>query len=431
MTMNLSIRAVAFGTVSLFALGLGAQAQAQTKATDSGIESVVVTGSRVISDVQNSPTPITEVLSEQLLATTPTNIPNALNKLPVFFGSSSSQTNAGASANAVAETLNLRNFGAQRTLILFDGHRVAPTAAAGTVNVAVLPQMLMQRVDVVTGGASAVYGSDAVSGVVNFVLNKRFEGSKYDANAGTSNQTLGTTMQLGVAAGTDFLGGKLHVEGSARYFHQDQVLNKDLAYGQNGQAWLAGGSGTAAVPFGLNGNIQYARFSAQPFEGLITCTGCSVNNQAFTSTGIVGRYNAGAATATSSLSNGGDGGYDWRGAYQDSLRTAEAFGRVSYDISPDVEFYAQGLAVEARNVGYGPQEGIVSTASRPNTFFTNNAFLPAATQTALQLGNTTNTFTLTQLFAGPNSSPDVADIENVKAIAVDRKLSGTAGFDGT
>ena len=77
---------------------------------------------------------------------------------------------------AAATILNLRNFGQQRTLVLLDGMRVPSTNANGSVDMSVLPQMLMSRVDVVTGGASAVYGSDAITGVVNFILDKNFEG---------------------------------------------------------------------------------------------------------------------------------------------------------------------------------------------------------------------------------------------------------------
>jgi iron complex outermembrane recepter protein len=79
------------------------------------------------------------------------------------------QGTSSAAANPAASTLNLRNFGYTRTLILFDGHRLAPTAPDGTVDTNMVPSMLLKRVDVVTGGASAVYGSDAVTGVVNFV----------------------------------------------------------------------------------------------------------------------------------------------------------------------------------------------------------------------------------------------------------------------
>src|SRR6202012_1647674 len=106
---------------------------------------------RVIADAANSPTPLTIVTTTQLQATTPTTITAALNKLPAFIGSRNNGTAAGADANFAPSALNLRNFGVQRTLVLLDGHRVTPSNNDGTVNVDNLPQMLMQRVDVVTG----------------------------------------------------------------------------------------------------------------------------------------------------------------------------------------------------------------------------------------------------------------------------------------
>jgi iron complex outermembrane receptor protein len=189
-----------------------------------GVEAVTVTGSRVISDIANSPTPLTVVTADQIQATTPTNIPDGLNKLPVFFGSNSQRSSGGPANNAAGNILNLRNFGVSRTLVLLDGHRVAPSNFNGTVDTDVLPQMLVSRVDVVTGGASAVYGSDAVTGVVNFVLDNHFNGFKYTGNAGISNYGDAAEFQGGVAAGTDLFGGRGHIEGSLRYYHQDKVF---------------------------------------------------------------------------------------------------------------------------------------------------------------------------------------------------------------
>src|ERR1700722_3284201 len=163
---------------SVLALTAGAPAQQA-----GNVEQVTVTGSRVISDITLSPTPLTVVTADQLQATTPTDIPDALNKLPDFIGGASPRSQNNGQNNNSGNTLNLRNLGVIRTLVLLDGQRVAPSNRDGTVDVDSLPQMLMSRVDVVTGGASAVYGSDAVAGVVNFVLDKKFDGFKYDINA--------------------------------------------------------------------------------------------------------------------------------------------------------------------------------------------------------------------------------------------------------
>ncbi|HET6609642.1 MAG TPA: TonB-dependent receptor plug domain-containing protein, partial [Rhodopila sp.] len=165
---------------SLFSAPVCAQAQpAQAgggQAAQGTPETIVVTGSRVISDIANSPTPITAVSTDQLLATTPSTVADGLNKLPIFQNSASSRNLSSGGGNSSGDFLNLRNFGQNRTLVLLDGQRLQPSAQNGAVDVSTLPQMLMSRVDVVTGGGSAVYGSDAITGVVNFILDKHFTG---------------------------------------------------------------------------------------------------------------------------------------------------------------------------------------------------------------------------------------------------------------
>src|SRR6266702_3520792 len=146
------------------------------KAAGEELDVVTVTGSRIITDNVRSPTPITSVDIGEIALTTPSDTADALNKLPDIMGGRTPRNQGNASTNNGGNTLSLRNFGVSRTLVLLDGHRVAPSNQDGTVNIDILPQMLMSRVDIVTGGASAIYGSDAVAGVVNFVLDKKFTG---------------------------------------------------------------------------------------------------------------------------------------------------------------------------------------------------------------------------------------------------------------
>jgi iron complex outermembrane recepter protein len=197
-------------------------------AENGGPEEVLVTGTRIVmTDGSTSPTPLTVVSTEQLQATTPTNIPDALNKLPVFQGSQQPRRPGSGSSNLASNVLNLRGFGAQRTLILLDGRRATPSNANGTVDIDTLPQMLIERVDVVTGGASAVYGSDAVTGVVNFVLDQDFTGLKFEANAGRSTYDDGDNYKVGVAGGMELFAGRGHVLASYQRFEQDPIRNFD------------------------------------------------------------------------------------------------------------------------------------------------------------------------------------------------------------
>ena len=230
-------RTAGFGLVIL---GVPVVVLAQSPATQSAVEQgvleeVVVTGSRVITNGDNSPTPVTVVTTEELAVTTPSNVPDALNKLPVFSGSRGQQTLGNASQNSTGNFLNLRGVGIIRTLILFDGHRVPPTAADGTVDTNTIPQLLLQRVDVVTGGASAVYGSDAVTGVVNFVVDKKFNGLKAQGQAGRSVFGDNATVRFGIAGGMDVAGGRGHIEGSAEHYNSDGIPYKtDRAAGSPG-----------------------------------------------------------------------------------------------------------------------------------------------------------------------------------------------------
>ncbi len=378
-------RFVLLSAVSVWALTSAALAQ-DAQSDGQNVETVTVTGSRIISDITQSPTPLTVVTADQLLANTPTDIPDALSKLPVFFGNRSQRNVQNASSNGTGNVLNLRNFGTNRTLVLLDGHRVAPSNSDGSVDVDTLPQMLMSRVDVVTGGASAIYGSDAVSGVVNFILDKKFSGIKYNINSGISTYGDGAEYQAGVAFGSDFLGGRAHFEGALRYYHQDGVKNTDRPYGYNQNTWGLSGDGSAARPFT---NTPYARETIRGLNGVIGCGAtCPANGMTFTSEGIIGPFNPGTPTGTSGLNSGGDGGYNQVTSFQASLRTAEAFGRVSYDIDKDTSFYVQGSYAESGNSAFWSPVSLFTTTGRPNQFYTNNAYLPAAAQTALATNNT-------------------------------------------
>ena len=379
------------------------------------VESVVVTGSRVITDATQSPTPLTVVSTEELQATTPSDLPDALNKLPVFQGSTTSRGTNNASVNSAGNVLNLRNFGAQRTLILLDGHRVAASNANGTVDVDSLPQMLVERVEVVTGGASAVYGSDAVTGVVNFVLDKHFNGIKAEANSGISTYGDAASYNLGLAAGTDLFGGKGHIEVSLRRFYQDGVNNDDRPEGPSD--WILTGAGTAANPYVSTANGRLTRYG-----GLITCAGCAANGMRFNATGGISPYNLGTPTGTSGVAVGGDGGYSSLAQITSSLSTDEAFGRFSYNLDNSTTFYIQATGAESYTKG-SFQNHAFQTGAVPNTFLKTNPYMPASL--APQFAGTSPAFSVAGYFdmGYPRSG--------YQSNGLQRNLQMTTGLDGT
>jgi iron complex outermembrane receptor protein len=441
---------------SVVALTAGARAQQGA----ASVESVTVTGSRVISDITLSPTPITVVTSEQLLATTPTNIPDALNKLPDFIGGQTPRSQGNGSGNGSSNSLNLRNLGASRTLILLDGQRIAPSNQNGTVNVDALPQMLMSRVDVVTGGASAVYGSDAVAGVVNFILDKKFTGFKYDMNMGISKYADAAEERIGIAWGTDLFGGRGHYEMSARVFQQDMIPMAARPYGYQGNAWVQPGSGTAADPFI---DVPYGRLFNQSLTGTIKCGAtCSLTNYTFGNNGQLLPMTHGIPTTLSGLEQGGDGGYADPAdtTYQARQRQGEFFNRFSYDITDNINAYVQASWAESGDYSKWTPLTVSSAGSRPNSFFTNNAYLSAQQQQQLTAAATAaGNFVpapvpFTQTVGGitsiapavPAGTPYFSDAHYINKVdgqhasagdniyatrGVDRNLSLTVGLDGT
>ncbi|MEO8315090.1 MAG: TonB-dependent receptor plug domain-containing protein, partial [Pseudomonadota bacterium] len=133
-------------------------------AAEESLSEVVVTGSRLIQNGFQAPTPVTVVTAEQLQATAPSTLSDAVNQLPVFSNSfKPASTGPGVVSNAGGAYLNARSLGANRNLVLLDGRRMVPSSVSGSVagatDINIIPQSLVQRVDVVTGGASAAYGS--------------------------------------------------------------------------------------------------------------------------------------------------------------------------------------------------------------------------------------------------------------------------------
>jgi outer membrane cobalamin receptor len=205
-----------FFSVSAVALTAAASAALAQPAADTGsVESVVVSGSRLVTSGAEAPTPVTVVTAEQLQLAAPRNIVDGILQLPVFKGSLSvANQSTGTTSSNGAAYLNLRGLGPSRTLVLLDGRRVVPASSAGSVDAAQMPEALIQRVDVVTGGASAAYGSDAVAGVVNFITDTKFEGFKATAQAGISQYGDNFNYKVEVTDGARLLDGRLHVVGS-------------------------------------------------------------------------------------------------------------------------------------------------------------------------------------------------------------------------
>ena len=151
---------------------------------------------------------------------------DTLTNLPALQGSTGAAAKAGTTSNGLIglSAIGLRGLSPLRTLVLIDNQRVVAANLNGTVDVSQMPQMLIQRVDIVTGGASASWGSDAVAGVVNFVTDKKFEGFKMNTVAGLSGYGDMGNVTFQAAAGTSFAGGRGHFEIAVEYSYNDGLL---------------------------------------------------------------------------------------------------------------------------------------------------------------------------------------------------------------
>ncbi|WP_341916789.1 TonB-dependent receptor plug domain-containing protein [Hydrocarboniphaga effusa] len=206
-----------------------AQAAAPAAATaaesTAAIEEVVITGTRVVRDGYQAPTPVSVIGVEQMQSFASPNIADAVRTLPAISSGSSPTTSVSTAStgNSNINALNLRSLGENRTLVLVDGQRSVASSLSGLVDVNLIPQDLVQRVEVVTGGASAQYGSDALGGVVNFVLDKKFTGLKTNTQYGATTHGDGDNALASLTYGTPFGEGRGHFIFSGSYRWQDVI----------------------------------------------------------------------------------------------------------------------------------------------------------------------------------------------------------------
>ena len=254
---------------------------AQNTGTTPNGETVIVSASRISIAGYQAATPVTVVSADQLLRDAQTDVGDVIRQLPAFGGSTSANNSVQSSlivtGDAGLDEVNLRNLGVLRTLVLVDGQRVVPSNINdGAVDLTTIPTSLLQRVDVVTGGASAAWGSDAVAGVVNLILDKNLEGLRANIEGGDNYNLTHESYKFEASYGTSFLGdrGHLIVSGSymdspqayfasqAPWFRDTKLVNNPAYTGSNSQPQLI-----HATNVGLSQATQGGLISSGPFAG--------------------------------------------------------------------------------------------------------------------------------------------------------------------
>jgi outer membrane receptor protein involved in Fe transport len=213
-----------------------AQPEETSAAVGTGAD-ITVTATRIIRDGYAAPTPVTVFSAEDLAKAGELNAFQALNQLPSLAGSNSTSTFGTTQSTGTGglSTLNLRGLGTNRTLTLLDGQRVVGALNIGVTDAGAFPLALVKRVDIVTGGASASWGSDAVAGVVNYVLDHDYVGIKGSINGGVTTYGDDKQYDISLTAGTRFAGGRGHFVISGEYQDSDGIPK-----GIGGRDWYDG-----------------------------------------------------------------------------------------------------------------------------------------------------------------------------------------------
>lgn len=432
--LNLRTGTAAIAIVAAASASAPAQAQTAPPANQAVAEEIIVTGSRIVRDGYEAPTPVSVLGMEELSNMAVTNVADAVNRLPAF-GAAVTSRNASTSVSSGTggvNQLNLRGLGATRTLVLLDGKRMVGATLAGfdnngsAVDINAFPNGLISRVDVVTGGASAVYGSDALAGVVNFVLDKEYTGVKGSIDGGVTTYGDNLQYKVNLSAGTPFAGGRGHFLISGEHAYEDGIGNNPRPWGRTSYTIMNNPNYTPT-----NGQPQIL---AQPETGLATATrgglilscagfagtSCPLRGTQFLEGGAPAPFRFGSLISGNVMSGG-----DWEVSRIDTdpmlairLERENIFTRVSYDLADTVTAFAEWSWAYARANNY---QSVPNFNLGGVNIRSGNPYIPASVQAQMTaLG-------ITQFTMGTTNN----DMPNLQALNSRTVRRYVAGFEGT
>src|ERR1700728_315519 len=234
--------ALALGTVAVIASAPQVRAaDADTSVNkpassdDTKLEEVTVTGSRIRRKDLTSASPLITIDSEQLEQRAGLNLESYLNQLPNFNPAQTPTTEnedvQPSATNTVGiSTISLRGFGPNRNLVLIDGHRTTPVNALMETDINSIPAAMIDRVEIITGGASAVYGADAIGGVVNFITKKNYEGAQIDVQDSITQAGDGNETRVSTLIGSKIADGRGNIVMGMEYYNRDEAYQKNHSF---------------------------------------------------------------------------------------------------------------------------------------------------------------------------------------------------------
>lgn len=395
--------------------------QAQAAPSDAEI---IVTGSRIAHTTFDTPTPTTSIGEVQLKAKAATSVVDLLRDLPAL----RPNRNNGSATDVGASTFNIRSLGPTRTLLLIDGQRVMNSSPTGGFDLNLLPAPLVKRMDVVTGGVSSVYGSDAVTGVVNVFLDGELTGGRADLQFNVTGQGDNKTYSANLAWGKKFADGRGHLVIAGSFFDRPDILY------QGSRGW--GSTGVTLIPnatyTATNGQyrqliVPNAQLSSMTYGGVITSAGALKNIQ-FGPGGAQSLFQQGT-NVTSTWMQGGGGLMlqPQLGVLIPSAQRYNGYARASFEITPDTEVHADVLyarSVQRQTNNYNYNAGDITIKS-------DNPFIPANIK-AIMLANNMSSFTMGRLNPELGLNDNTSTTSYIRStLGIKGKLGGSWSWDAT
>jgi outer membrane receptor protein involved in Fe transport len=413
---------------------LAAQASAPAEAS---LEEITVTGTRIQQDGITAPTPVTVVDAARLQDLGATNIGNLLNTLPSFRPSANQQTtNIGPRAAGMIQA-DLRGLAPVRTLVLVNGRRFVQSTQEGTVDLNQIPTLLLERTEVVTGGASAQYGSDAVAGVVNIFTQRKMEGLKGELQYGLSGQGDAQNTRAGLAGGTAFAGGRGHVvaaiefednNGVGNCYQRDWCAEEWQVITNTGSA-NPNAAGHKLIGYPVN-NILSGSRTVTAVQGGLVLSG-PLKGTAFNDNGTPRPFQYGLVFPNNpTFMQGGDGAgkNGFIGAPYIMIPTQRyvGFSSLQYDFSDNLQAFAELSYGHTSSHGRGAQtRDFSASGGSALTIRGDNPYLPAALKTALTAAG--QPLTSATSFTLGRMGDDFGYVDNRNSSDVVRVLAGLEG----
>ena len=385
---------------------------------------VVVTGTHLRLNGMQTPVPVTAVSTAELKSMAPGDLVAGITQLPQFYNSQTPASPASWFTRGGYGNLDIRGLGINRTLTLLNGRRVISQTAFGGVDVNMFPQDMIKSVETVTGGASAAYGTDAVAGVTNFILDTKFTGLRVSAQGGETTRSDSRNYEFSGAFGMR-LGDKAHILVSGEMFKQDGVDN------YKGRNWYQGW-GNVADSNGMLVTVPHVVSRDSTFGGLIFAPGTPLNGLAFNRDGSTYSFVTSSASsgtlgtppARQSIANGGSGddlGAEVQTIYPD-LKRNSVFAYADYEVADNITVFAQYLRGYESTFRYNTPRGSFQGTPTALTIFSGNAFLPASIQ-QIMTANNIKSFT----FRRTGSAADIGADISLRDTSV--MNSATGGFN--